>query len=349
MVRTAGVAAGAAALAAVLGLTMLVVIVGSDGDQSPGLRGVVCASPGSAPGDPVAGFSGSQLAHAAAIVAAGQEMGVPERGWVIAVATAMQESGLKMYANDTVAASLSLPHEAVGSDHDSTGLFQQRQRGWGTLEQRMNAGESAKLFYTALLAVPGWEDLPLAVAAQRVQVSAFPDAYAKWEDEAEQVVGSVAGIACTGGPGGSGQLPPNPLAQPLIDRAMSQVGVTYVWGGGDADGPTKGGFDCSGLMVYAFAGIGVSVPHQTQAIWAAFQPAIRDRAQVQPGDMILLSSTGQPTGIDHVGLYLGGGRVLHAPETGSTVTVVEDVWNSPYWSSRFIGAVRALPTTDPRS
>jgi cell wall-associated NlpC family hydrolase len=54
-------------------------------------------------------------------------------------------------------------------------------------------------------------------------------------------------------------------------------------------------------MVYGFAAIGVTVPHQTQAIWAAFQPAITDAAAAQPGDMLLFSSTGQPGGIRHVG------------------------------------------------
>lgn len=112
---------------------------------------------------------------------------------------------------------------------------------------RRHPRTSARLFYAELLAQPGWESLPLTVAAQRVQVSAFPDAYAKWVDEASQVVGSVAGIVCSEeSPGDSGELPPNPLAQPVIDRAVSQVGVDYVWGGGNAEGPTGGGFDCAG-------------------------------------------------------------------------------------------------------
>ena len=345
----AGVAAGAAAGAALLAMMLLLVIVGSDNGDRPGLRGVVCAPPGGAPGDPVAGFSGSQLANAATIVAAGTELGAPQRAQVIAVATAMQESQLYMYANDTVPESLQLPHERVGSDHDSVGLFQQRAGGWGSVADRMDAKTSARLFYERLLVLDGWESMPLAEAAQSVQISAFPDAYAKWEQPANEVVGSVAGIACSGGPGGSTVLPSNPMAQPVIDRALSQLGVKYVWGGGNANGPTAGGFDCSGLMVFAFAGIGVNVPHQTQAIWSAFQPAIIDPAQVQAGDMILLSSNGRPTGIHHVGLYLGDGRAVHAPETGSTVEIVEDIWGSPYWTGEFIGAVRAMPTTNPRS
>jgi hypothetical protein len=146
----------------------------------------------------IAGFAGSQLVNAAAIVAAGKEMGVPERGWVIAVATGMQESKLRMYANKAVPASMALPHEAVGSDYDSTGIFQQRQRGWGTLAERMDAKASAKLFYAKLLNIAGWKSLPLTVAAQRVQVSAHPDRYAQWEGPAADVVAATSsGITCT--------------------------------------------------------------------------------------------------------------------------------------------------------
>jgi cell wall-associated NlpC family hydrolase len=100
-------------------------------------------------------------------------------------------------------------------------------------------------------------------------------------------------------------------------------------------------------MVFAFAGIGVSVPHQTQAIWQAFTPPITDRRLLQPGDMLLFSDNGQPSGIHHVGLYLGGaggaGRMVHAPRTGVPVTVVDDVWQSSYYARQFIGAVRAVP------
>jgi cell wall-associated NlpC family hydrolase len=340
------VAAGVAAGSVLLAIVMLLVVV-STNTQNPGQRGVVCAPPGGEPGDPVAGFEGNQLANAAAIVAAGTELGAPQRAHVIAVATAMQESKLLMYANDTVPDSLRLPHDRVGSDHDSVGLFQQRA-GWGTVAERMEPQTSARLFYEALLALPDWESLPLTVAAQQVQISAFPDAYAQWEQPANEVVGSVAGIVCTGGPSDPEVRAPNPLAQDAIDRAVSQVGTPYVWGGGNADGPTDGGFDCSGLMVYAFADTGVTVPHQTQAIWTTFQPPITDPAQVQPGDMILLSRDGSPTGIHHVGLYLGDGQVVHAPETGSTVEIAEDIWASPQWTSEFIGAVRPQPTTDPQ-
>lgn len=334
----ASVVAVLSAIGAVLALMLVLVVVTTTG-QEPGSTGMVCAPPGGGPGDPVAGFAGSQLQHAQAIVAAGIELGAPQRAQVIAVATAMQESQLRMYANAGVPESLELPHERVGSDHDSVGLFQQRA-GWGSVAVRMDAKASAKLFYERLLALPNWLSMPLAAAAQAVQISAFPDAYRRWEDAANQVVGAASGITCN--PGAAG-----PQVQAVIDRALSQLGKPYSWAGGNADGPTTGttgvlGFDCSGLMVYAFAAAQVAVPHQTQAIWAAFDPPITGRAQLLPGDMLLFSSTGRPGGIHHVGLYLGAGRMVHAPQTGDVVKVVDDVWASPHWSQQFLGAVRAI-------
>jgi hypothetical protein len=152
------------------------------------------------------GLSLEQREKAASIIAIGEERGVPPRGWVIALATAMQESKLLMYANSSVPGSLTLPHEAVGSDHDSVGLFQQRPN-WGTIAERMDVTTSAHLFYDELSEVPGWQHLPLTVAAQDVQVSAFPDAYAKWEPLATDLVDSLAPVV------GAETVPPEPDVQ----------------------------------------------------------------------------------------------------------------------------------------
>ncbi|MGD9526393.1 MAG: C40 family peptidase [Dehalococcoidia bacterium] len=334
----ASILAALAAVGAVLVVMMLLLVVALD--PGSGRAGMVCAPPDGGPGDPVAGFAGPQLQNAQAIVAAGMELGVPQRAQVIAVATAMQESTLKVYANSDVPESLQLPHEAVGSDHDSVGLFQQRA-GWGSVADRMDPKASAKLFYEKLLALADWASMPVAAAAQAVQVSAFPDAYAKWESAANEVVGAALGIVCT--PGAVG----GPDDQLVLDRALSQLGVPYSWAGGNADGPTKGttgrlGFDCSGLMVYAFAGADVTVPHQSRAIWDAFAPPITARSELHPGDMVFFSDNGGPSGIHHVGLYLGDNRMVHAPRTGDVVKIVEDMWASPHWSGQFIGGVRAL-------
>ncbi|MEU9742288.1 peptidase M23 [Micromonospora chersina] len=143
---------------------------------------------------PVAGLDQTQMNNAKKIVQAGREMGVPRRGLVIAVATAMQESTLLNYASGVLPESQSYPHQAIGWDHDSVGLFQQRpSSGWGTVEELMDPEYATKAFLSALEEIPGWQDLPLTVAAQAVQVSAFPDAYAQHEWRANAVVKEILG------------------------------------------------------------------------------------------------------------------------------------------------------------
>ncbi|MGI5236465.1 M23 family metallopeptidase [Dactylosporangium sp. CA-139066] len=147
------------------------------------------------------GFTATQVANATAIVRTGQQMQVPPRGWVIAVATAMQESNLHNLANPGVPSSMALPHEGSGRDHDSVGLFQQRPSppegagSWGTVQDLMTPATSARKFYDALQRVSGWQSLSLTQAAQRVQRSAFPGAYAKHEPRAAALVGAVSGGA----------------------------------------------------------------------------------------------------------------------------------------------------------
>ncbi|WP_425412800.1 hypothetical protein [Micromonospora humi] len=141
---------------------------------------------------PVAGLDQRQMDNAKAIVDVGRDMRLPRRALVVAVATAMQESDLHNLASDVLPESFDHPHQGSGSDHDSVGLFQQRpSSGWGTVAQLMRPAYAARAFFTALAEVPGWEDMSVTGAAQAVQVSAFPDAYAKHEDRAATVVAAL--------------------------------------------------------------------------------------------------------------------------------------------------------------
>lgn len=140
---------------------------------------------------PVGKWSAAQVAAAGPIVQVGQARGVPVRGWVIAVATAMQET--------------SLTNRRDGPD-DSVGLFQQRpSQGYGrqparpgdrrTPEQRLfDPPYAAAEFFTRLLTVPNWPRLRLTDAAQAVQHSATPEAYQQHEADAEAVVAALAGV-----------------------------------------------------------------------------------------------------------------------------------------------------------
>jgi hypothetical protein len=141
---------------------------------------------------PVMGLSQTQMNNAMQIVKAAEKRGMGERAAVIAVATSMQESQLLNLASTAVPESWNYHHEGSGSDHDSVGLFQQRSSsGWGSVRNLMNPQYSAGAFLDALKDVPNWQRMPLSSAAQAVQVSAFPDAYAQHEYRAQAVVDAL--------------------------------------------------------------------------------------------------------------------------------------------------------------
>ena len=134
-----------------------------------------------------------QAANAATITAVGSQRGLPERAVTIALATAMQESSL-----------LNIGH----GDRDSLGLFQQRpSQGWGSQRQIQDPVYSSGKFYDHLVQIPGYSRLPLTVAAQRVQHSGYPQAYAKHETNASLLTAALTGrraaaFNCTTGPAG---------------------------------------------------------------------------------------------------------------------------------------------------
>ncbi|MBU9764951.1 NlpC/P60 family peptidoglycan endopeptidase RipA [Mycobacterium sp. TNTM28] len=109
----------------------------------------------------------------------------------------------------------------------------------------------------------------------------------------------------------------------VIRRAGSQMGVPYSWGGGNAAGPSRGidsgantvGFDCSGLILYAFAGVGIKLPHYSGSQYNAGRKI--PSSQMRRGDVIFYG----PGGSQHVTLYLGNGQMLEAPYTGSHVKI----------------------------
>jgi len=148
-------------------------------------------------------LGGNADAYAREIFRSAMEHGFGKPGAAIGVATSIVETGLKMYANSNVPASLAFPHDAVGSDHDSDGLFQQREQGWGTLAERMNAHASADLFFNKL-GTFDWRSMEPGAAAQRVQVSAFPARYSQEMGRANDMVNAydLGGIAS-----GMGMLP----------------------------------------------------------------------------------------------------------------------------------------------
>ncbi|MEU2548912.1 hypothetical protein ABZ618_26305 [Streptomyces roseolus] len=172
--RRGRLARSAAALAVLCGLASYVAV-----HQMTGSKGAPRCAVGS--GDQRYEFTPEQASNAATIAAVGTSRGLPERAVTIALATALQESALRNIGH---------------GDRDSLGLFQQRpSMGWGTPEQIMDPVYSAGKFYEGLEKVPGYSRMPLTVAAQKVQKSGFPQAYAKHEPDATLLSAALTGRA----------------------------------------------------------------------------------------------------------------------------------------------------------
>ncbi|GAA3120302.1 hypothetical protein GCM10010466_09010 [Planomonospora alba] len=153
------------------------------------------------------GLDREQLAHARIIVDTAAEMGLPERAAVIGVATALQESHLR--------------NDVVGDHGTAFGIFQQRPvSGWGTKAQVTDPRYAARKFFSVLVTVEDWQTEPLTVAAQTVQNSAFPDAYAEHEDRAVEVVAALRP------PGGWVQTASRPRSAPAAEKSAEELGLT---------------------------------------------------------------------------------------------------------------------------
>ncbi|MBM9466177.1 C40 family peptidase [Nakamurella leprariae] len=164
----------------------------------------------------------------------------------------------------------------------------------------------------------------------------------------------AAAPALTSNETGAGSSPPSSAGsqsrgQRVVDAALRWVGTQYAWGGGNAKGPTLGirdggvadqygdyakvGFDCSGLALYAWAQVGVSLPHYSAYQYSG-QPKV-SKSNLQPGDLVFFAyNTSDPTTIHHVAIYMGNNQMVEAPNSGSYVRVV------PLRTSGYIGATR---------
>ncbi|CAM03068.1 NlpC/P60 family protein [Saccharopolyspora erythraea NRRL 2338] len=190
----------------------------------------------------------------------------------------------------------------------------QAQAGHLRLAERLAAGRTA---------------VEAQLADARAQVSGLagrPGADARWP--------ASLGMAIGEGYGGADGEAADPKVEAVIRRALSQLGVIYAWGGGNASGPTKGirdggvadangdfakvGFDCSGLMLYAFAAVGVQLDHYSGYQYESGRKIPLDR--MRRGDMIFWRD-GAST--HHVALYLGGGKMVEAPYSGARVRVTD--------------------------
>ncbi|MFE0256914.1 C40 family peptidase [Streptomyces sp. NPDC059010] len=288
-----------------------------------------------------------QIPNAETIQATGIAMKVPARGQIVALATALQESGLR-----------NLDY----GDRDSLGLFQQRpSQGWGTAAEVRDPVHASTKFYEGLLQVSGWQSMTVAQAAQAVQKSGYPEAYAKWEPlatalqktiaksldqngssgkdsgtggEAEQTASATATACGTGEDGSSfGTIPAGavpdgytiPASAPKSVRTairwgLGQLGTSYQWGGTCAaphGQDPMGRCDCSSLMQASYKAGGVSISRTTYTQVKEGKAVSVDT--LKPGDLLFTRGTAAVP--EHVGMFIGQGLILQAPHTGDVVKI----------------------------
>lgn len=277
-----------------------------------------------------------QQSVARAYIGVGKQLGVPRSGQIIAIMMTMQESSLRVLANPTVPASMGFPNDGVGSDHDSIGSAQQRPgAGWGSVAQLMDAFYNARAFYggplgpnrgspRGLLDIPGWQSLDKGFAAQAVQVSAFPELYARWERAATAV---VAALETDTSPAPCSSLAPevvlaaswknlSQVRQAILRFTQYGLGGRYVWGG-----TAFKAWDCSGYVQWIYRQAGIELPRVEQ-----WRVGVRTD-EPKPGDLVVQN----PQGTDnwgHVGIYAGDGMMWSAlnPDVGTLLHPIS--WNS---------------------
>ena len=284
-----------AVLAAVLAIPMLGgagILGGGGGTCVPVIQASTATAPATlipvvpsgGPIPAIEGWDAEQLAHVATIITAGNTRAVPPWGWVVAVATAIQESGLR---------------DLTGGADDSIGLFQQRpSHGWGTPHQLTDPAYQAGKYFDKLVTIDGWHRMPLTDAAQAVQRSSYPDAYERHTSDAIDLVTNVA--ASLGIPadlGQCGRTCPAMGAEAISCTSMAEVFVRAqrwltAWSGGPvpylSSGNTRDWFegyrrDCSGYVSMA---LGLDGPGLNTTGLAA-RSAVIPKTDLRPGDLLV--------------------------------------------------------------
>lgn len=286
-----------------------------------------------------------QVPNAATIVAAGLSLDVPKKGQIIALATAMQESRLRNLGY---------------GDRDSLGLFQQRpSQGWGSAQQIRDPTYASEQFYKHLLKVDGWQQMTVTQAAQAVQNSGLPDAYAQWENLATALQAAIVKTfpgadadaddqdpnqsekpststpGCAPGQDGSGfgripegsvpkgySLPKDadPKARKAIEWAMHQLGTLYQWGGSCTNAHGPDPMGrCDCSSLMQQAYAHAGIKLTRTTYTQVNEGKAVSPAHLKPGDLIF--SRGTAARPEHVGMYMGEGLVIEAPRTTKPVRI----------------------------
>ncbi len=279
-------------LAALLVVAVVAVVVALNRTQVLPLAQVRCA----ATSDGTSWYLTPEQADNAALIAGiSVQRGLPARAATIALATALQESKL-----------VNVTH----GDRDSLGLFQQRpSQGWGTAAQVVDPVHATNAFYDALVAVPGYETMAITAAAQAVQRSAFPEAYAKHEPQARAWASALTGFSTAAvtchlrAPDAAG------TAEAFAAHVQRDLGPLTI---------TPGAATTTGLPLVVTTAAGVPVDARTRNAWSAAQGvvaiaqaeqvtavAVADQSWTRARGTWQPSGTPLPTGEVHVTLAVG--------------------------------------------
>ncbi|MEQ3553602.1 NlpC/P60 family protein [Pseudonocardia nematodicida] len=214
--------------------------------------------------------------------------------------------------------------EAAEAADEQQGLLDDVLAEQASVRQQLDAAENADAGLRAQ------RDRYRAWQAEQARLAAEAEARAR--EEARARIAQAPAPAPGGGGGGAPPRTGSAAMETVIDRAMAQIGITYAWGGGTARGPSRGirdggaadrhgdynkvGFDCSGLMLYAFAGIGVNLPRWSgnQANAGRLVPV----SDMRRGDMLSWARNGRTY---HIAMYLGDGKMIEAPYSGASVKI----------------------------
>lgn len=316
-------------------LVLGVFVAANSGSMSLALGETGCGPGGGPGGGAVEAAEGTytaeQMTIARTIVDTTARRDLPKRAAVLAVATALVESELR-----------NLDH----GDRDSLGVFQQRpSQGWGTRAQLLDPVYATNAFLDRLEAIDGWQQLPDGAAEQQVQRSAYPGRYAPRHPAADAIVARFWNGPDTPTQSGTGMqrvsvrvgcpdqepsdvpldkqklpreftLPRDPYQRAAVSYAVSKLGKPYVWG---AKGPNA--FDCSGLMMAAWAHAGVAIGAATTSQIHDGR-AVPSLAQLQPGDLLFIpGSLGTPANPRHVGMYAGHRLIVNAYDAKTGVVL----------------------------
>lgn len=350
---------GSPALSTALSTTSSTVLSQSVAELLPQPQGV----------DRSAHLSPMQLSNARVIIEEGKKAGLGPRAWIIALITSLQESDLGAHPSTATPngdgdvgpfqqrgkvgwyADAATVAENTVILNDPAYAARTFYLGHDVAVSSPTGAGPVGYHIPGLLQITGWETMPYWKAAQKVQVSAFPMHYAKHE---ATVAGILAGVDLSIAPtdcnealaeAGDVQVPQNAAAgDKVVAYAMTQLGVPYSWGGGRPSGPSMGhccspggqngapivGFDCSGLTLWAWSKVGVSLPHQSEQQQRITTPVPRD--QIRAGDLLFFPG--------HVGLADGKGGMIEAPRPGVGVRITPNVLTDSYYGPKYTGAGR---------